>query len=60
MNEYEHMKERGGKGYAPMHQAMYKTIVELLRDKPANILEVGFGIGYGLELLMEAAISLEN
>lgn len=54
MDEYEHLLSREGKQYAPMHRAMYKTIVELLRDKPAKIFEVGFGIGYGLKLLLNA------
>jgi 2-polyprenyl-3-methyl-5-hydroxy-6-metoxy-1,4-benzoquinol methylase len=54
MNEYEQLKVRNFGLYSPMHQAIYKTIAELLRDKPANILEVGTGIGYGLQLLLSA------
>jgi len=54
MDEYEHLIAREGKPYAPMHQAMYKTIAELLRDKPANILEIGSGIGYGIQVLLDA------
>lgn len=54
MSEYDHHISREGKPYQPMHRAMYKTIVELLRNRPASILEVGFGIGYGLDLLLKA------
>lgn len=54
MTEYEHLVERKFQNYAPMHQAMYKVVVELLRDKPASILDIGFGIGYGLEQLLAA------
>lgn len=52
--EYEHLVSRQFKDYQPMHQALYKVIVELLRNKPANILEIGFGIGYGLHELLKA------
>jgi len=54
MDEYEHLIAREGKNYSLMHQAIYKVIAEMLRNKPANILEVGSGIGYGIKVLLEA------
>ncbi len=33
---------------------MYTTVAEMLSDRPAKILEVGFGIGYGLKTLINA------
>lgn len=32
---------------------MYMAAVELLRERPANILEIGIGIGWGLEQLLK-------
>lgn len=57
-SEYDRMQERiqknGRPEYSLGHRAMYHTVAELLRGKPASILEVGFGIGYGLEQLLKA------
>lgn len=50
-NEFQAMRARGGKPYSAGHQAMYKCVAGLLGGVPADILEVGVGIGYGLELL---------
>lgn len=50
-DEYDQLLSRNFKDYSMRHQQLYKIIVELLKDKPALILEVGCGIGYGLELL---------
>ncbi len=47
-------KMRGGRDYSAGHQAMYRIIVEALRGRPQSILEVGFGVGFGLQLLREA------
>ena len=33
---------------------MYTAVAEMLSDRPAKILEVGFGIGYGLKTLIDA------
>jgi 2-polyprenyl-3-methyl-5-hydroxy-6-metoxy-1,4-benzoquinol methylase len=54
MSEYEQLKSRGFKDYSKPHQAMYKVICEMIRDHPADILEVGAGIGFGLKTLIQA------
>lgn len=53
-NEVEALRKRGGKPYSKGHQAMYRTVVELLREAPATVNEFGFGIGYGLGELLKA------
>jgi len=52
MNEVQKLKERHYQPYTEGHRRMYTTIAELLGNRPAKILEVGFGIGYGLDLLV--------
>jgi SAM-dependent methyltransferase len=50
----EHEK-RGGAPYSFGHRQMYRAPIELLKGQPdLDILEIGTGIGYGLEQMMNA------
>ncbi len=42
-----------GKPYSYGHYMMYMAVTSLLAQKPAKVLEVGCGRGYGLELLLK-------
>lgn len=53
MSEYEQLKARGFKEYSEMHRQMYEVVVSLFKNKPTSIYEIGFGIGWGLERLLE-------
>ncbi len=52
-NEYKKMKKRNGRPYSDAHQSKYRVISELLKDRPANILEIGPGTGWGLKRLLK-------
>lgn len=52
-DEYDRLKKRKFKPYSKQHQQMYRIIVELLRGTPVKILEVGYGIGYGLDRFVD-------
>jgi len=54
MGEVKEHKLRGGAPYSEGHRRMYTTIAEILGNRPAKILEIGFGIGYGLEQLFKS------
>lgn len=54
MNEVQLHRKREGKEYSLGHRAMYESAIALLQDKPAKILEVGFGIGWGLDKMLKA------
>ena len=45
--------ERKGKPYSPAHLSKYKVVAELINDKSSTILEVGSGMGYGIERLLK-------
>lgn len=51
-NEYKKYLGRNGRPYSDAHRGKYRVISELLKGKPANILEIGVGIGWGLERLL--------
>lgn len=55
-NEYENLKARGGREYSFGHRMMYETPIALLGGRKRNILEAGFGIGWGLDRMIEAGI----
>lgn len=55
-NEYENLMRRRGCDYSAGHRVMYETPIRLLSGKRRNILEAGFGIGWGLERMIEAGI----
>jgi hypothetical protein len=55
-NEYENLMRRRGGDYSAGHRVMYETPIRLLSGKRRNILEAGFGIGWGLEQMMKAGI----
>lgn len=48
MTEYQQLQKRKGMPYSRGHQLMYDGPIKLLSDKRHNILDIGFGIGYGL------------
>ena len=52
-NEYEKMLKRKGRPYSDAHRSKYRVIAELLKDRPANILEIGPGTGWGLKRLLK-------
>ena len=52
-NEYKKMLKRKGRPYSEAHRSKYKVIAELLKDCPANILEIGPGTGEGLHRLLK-------
>lgn len=52
-NEYNKYKKRKGRPYSDAHQSKYRVISELLKERPANILEIGPGTGWGLNQLIE-------
>lgn len=52
MSELQQLKNRNGRPYSEGHRAMYKTVAGLLSNEPANILELGCGIGDGIEILL--------
>lgn len=52
-NEFKALLARNGKAYSPGHQAMYKGPAEFIKGVPADILEIGFGIGAGVQLLLD-------
>lgn len=56
--EYDRLVERGFKPYSMGHRRMYeKAIFHLLGEKrPLHIVEAGFGIGWGLDQMVEAGI----
>ncbi len=54
MGELHNLNMRGGADYTEGHCRMYTPIAEILGNCPANILEIGFGIGYGLKKLLES------
>lgn len=57
-NELTAMSRRiaktGKPDYSVGHKRMYLAAIELLKGNPCTVLEVGFGIGYGLELMLKA------
>jgi 2-polyprenyl-3-methyl-5-hydroxy-6-metoxy-1,4-benzoquinol methylase len=55
-NEYENMMQRRGQDYSLGHRIMYETPVRLLTGHKRNILDVGFGIGWGLDQMVKADI----
>ena len=55
-NEYQALVDRKFKPYSIGHRRMYDAPIELMRGKKRRILDVGFGIGYGLEKMIEADI----
>ena len=57
-NEYRRLQRRDFKEYSLGHQKMYTVPIELLKNVTAKyrILDVGFGIGFGLERMLEAGI----
>lgn len=59
--EFRELKRRGFRPYSAGHQAMYEVPLALMsrndRSKPAYmVLEVGFGIGWGLDRMVEEGL----
>ena len=52
-NEYKKYLKRKGRPYSDAHRSKYRVIAELLKDRPANILEIGPGTGWGLKRLLK-------
>lgn len=57
-NEFQALRRRGFRDYSKGHQRMYLWPIEILRSggRRYTILDVGFGIGWGLERMLEAGI----
>lgn len=58
-DEYGNLQRRLRKGngdYSLGHRLMYETPIKLLTGKKRNIVEAGFGIGWGLDRMIEADI----
>lgn len=55
-NEYEALMRRNGREYSAGHRVMYESPIRLLSGKRRNILEAGFGIGWGLDQMLAAGI----
>jgi len=53
MNEYKNLVARKFQAYSQPHCALYGVIAEMLSYHPARVLEVGFGIGYGIQQLIQ-------
>lgn len=53
-NEFVALKERDGKPYSLGHQKMYLSMAEVITGNgECSVLDVGCGIGYGIEVLLE-------
>lgn len=55
-NEYENLLRRRGANYSAGHCVMYETPIKLLSGKRRSILDVGFGIGWGLDQMVKSEI----
>ncbi len=53
MNEYKALRQRNMQPYSDGHQRMYLAPVQLLANKPADILDIGSGIGWGLTTMLD-------
>lgn len=55
--EYDRLKERGFKPYSKGHRSMYEKGIAHMKffgfDASARVLEAGFGIGWGLDRMVE-------
>lgn len=59
--EYDRLKERNFRPYSKGHRYMYEEAIRQIsarEDGPVTILEAGFGIGWGLERMIESGIVL--
>jgi 2-polyprenyl-3-methyl-5-hydroxy-6-metoxy-1,4-benzoquinol methylase len=57
-NEYKALLNRNGTNYSDGHQRMYTTPINILAGVPdkIDVLDVGAGIGFGLQKMLEAKI----
>lgn len=55
-NEYASLVRRKFADYSLGHRIMYETPIKLLTGKKRTIIEAGFGIGWGLDRMIEADI----
>jgi hypothetical protein len=56
--EYERLVKRGFKPYSKGHRMMYEHAIDYIKKaaKPFTIFEAGFGIGWGLNRMLEEGI----
>lgn len=56
--EYERLVKRGFKPYSRGHRMMYEHAIDAIKKTadPANIFEAGFGIGWGLDRMLEEGV----
>ena len=54
MGEYDLHMKRNGQPYSRGHRLRYDAAIGLLSGMPASVLEVGVGIGYGLDLMLRS------
>jgi len=52
-NEVKKHRGRNGRPYSDAHRGKYRVTSDTLKDKPANILEIGVGIGCGLKRFLD-------
>jgi hypothetical protein len=55
-NEYDNLVRRRFEDYSEGHRIMYEVPIRLLSGKQWSIREAGFGIGWGLDQMVEAKI----
>jgi 2-polyprenyl-3-methyl-5-hydroxy-6-metoxy-1,4-benzoquinol methylase len=53
MSEYRNLVGRNFQPYSAPHRALYDVVADMLSYHPAKVLEVGFGIGYGIQQLVQ-------
>lgn len=56
MNEFRALEKRGFEPYSVGHQVMYQVPITLMRDQKKKILDVGFGIGWGLAQMVATEV----
>ena len=61
--EYDRLKERNFRPYSKGHRFMYEEAIRQIQARedgePITIIEAGFGIGWGLDRMLDAGIVLD-
>lgn len=55
-NEYQNLLKRNGAPYSRGHQIQYLAPIQMMEGGKWDVLEIGFGIGYGLEEMAKAGV----
>lgn len=56
ISEFDQHVGRSGRPYSLGHRIMYETPIKLFGGSPQHILDIGFGIGYGLKRMLEEKV----